>query len=98
MPDPNAPHNPTAHRRFGLIVRTTCVGERCQLSRNQVTAYPPPNAVKAVITDWFHGGINHRHSCAAVHAALAMLPEEGDVRHAERGVRNDLQTYARTVC
>jgi hypothetical protein len=98
MPDPDAPRNPTAHRRFSLIVRTSCGGKRCHLSRSNVTTYTPSNAAwKAVINDWFHGGIDHPHTCAAVKAAIAQLPMDGGFFGAARA-RSELQGYARTVC
>src|SRR3954464_4151172 len=53
-----------------------------------------PAAWRGVINDWYANGITHRHSCAAVRAALAHLP----VDFGASKVRVELQRYARTVC
>jgi hypothetical protein len=96
-PDPNAPRSTTARQRFSLIVRTSCDGKHCRLSRNDVRTDTPPNAAwKAVINDWFDGGIDHPHSCAAVKAAIAHLPMDGGI--ATGRARSELESYARLIC
>jgi hypothetical protein len=52
-------------------------------------------AAAPVITDWIHGGIDHKHSCAAVKAAISPLPTNSS---AYSTVNEDLAAYARKVC
>lgn len=54
----------------------------------------PAAAWKAVIRDWYDGGIDHRHSCAAVEAAIHHLPVDATYSSAH----DDLTAYAHTVC
>jgi hypothetical protein len=53
-------------------------------------------AWQSVINDWYYGGIDHRHSCAAVRTAIAHLPAEGGA--APNTASADLHAYARSVC
>jgi len=50
---------------------------------------------KSVIDDWFHGGIDHKHSCAAVKAAILHLPQD-PLEYST--VNEDLAAYERVVC
>jgi len=81
-----------------ILVAAGCSGHRPvaidQTRRPVVTRA----AWQAVINDWFHGGIDHGHSCSAVRVAITHLSEEGDVLHPERDVRGDLEAYERSVC
>lgn len=48
----------------------------------------------SVINDYFNGGIDHSHSCAALAAAIAHTPAEGG----HSTVRADLDAYTRGAC
>jgi hypothetical protein len=50
---------------------------------------------KAVLEDWYVGGLDHRHSCGAVVVAISHLPVDGPVYST---VFDDLRRYAGKVC
>jgi hypothetical protein len=61
--------------------------------RYHVVAHPDTPWQK-VITDWYDGRINQRHSCAAVQEAIEHLPFDAYTGTA----RADMNAYARKVC
>jgi hypothetical protein len=84
---------PSNGDRFDLTVTASCAAKRCELARNDWTGYGPSNAPWiAVINDWYDGGIDHRHSCSAVRAAVDHLPK--DAPEVGAGIR----AYERKVC
>jgi hypothetical protein len=87
---------PSASQTVNLTVLASCTAKRCELSRNDWTAYARLNTPlwKAVINDWYDGGIDHSHSCAAVKTAISHLPVDA----AYSSARDDLEAYARKVC
>jgi hypothetical protein len=86
---------PTVHGVNRSLI-TSCVAKRCEVIGAKSAEYGPSNVRwKAVINDWYHGGINHQHSCAAVQAAISHLPTTGITYGT---VREDLSAYERKVC
>jgi hypothetical protein len=84
---------PTTGDKFDLTVIASCADKRCELARNDWTGYGPSDAPwMAVINDWYDGGIDHRHSCSAVRAAVDHLPK--DAPEVGAGIR----AYERKVC
>jgi hypothetical protein len=87
---------PNVVKTVDLEVTASCAGKRCELARNDWTAFAPMNAAaKAVINDWYDGGIDHPHSCAAVKAAISLLPVDGGTYST---ARRDLEAYEHKVC
>jgi hypothetical protein len=87
----------TTGEAFDLAVIASCAAKRCVLEHTTAwTGYAPTHVPwKAVINDWYDGGIDHPHSCAAVIAAISHLPMDGGVYST---VRPDLYAYERKVC
>lgn len=96
MPQMTDAFVPMAGKRIDLTVRASCSATRCELSRNDWTVYASFGSApwKAVINDWYNGGIDHSHSCAAVKVAISHLPVGGGPSSA----RNDFEAYERKVC
>jgi hypothetical protein len=63
--------------------------------KRSFTAVMTQSAWHSVISDWYDGGIDHHHSCAAVRAAIAHLPVDFV---GPSTAKADLHAYARTVC
>jgi hypothetical protein len=87
----------TTGEAFDLAVTASCAAKRCELERTSGWAGYAPSSVpwRAVINDWYDGGIDHRHLCSAVIAAITHLPMDGG---GYRTVRPDLYAYERKVC
>jgi hypothetical protein len=79
-----------------MSITTTCAANRCEVTSAKSAEYGPTYVRwKAVINDWFAGGITHDHSCAAVKAAISHLPANSA---AYSTVNEDLAAYERKVC
>ncbi len=83
----------STRKRFDLTVIASCAAKKCELARNDWTGYGPSDAPWiAVINDFYDGGIDHRHSCSAVRAAVHHLQD--DAPEVGAGIR----AYERKVC
>ena len=84
---------PKTGNRFDLAVIASCAAKRCELAHNDWTGYGPGDEPwTAVINDFYDGGIDHRHSCSAVQAAVDHLPDDGPE------VGAGIRAYERKVC
>ena len=83
-------------RGFNVSLTTSCTEMRCEVTSAKSSKYGPTNVRwQGVIIDWIHGGINHKHSCAAVKAAISHLPTNSSIYST---VNEDLAAYERKVC
>ena len=90
--DTNAP----TVRGSSVSLTTSCTTNRCEVTSAKSSRYGPTNVRwKAVVTDWLDGGINHKHSCAAVKAAILRLPTDSLTYSS---VNNDLAAYESKAC
>ncbi len=62
---------PAIGEMLNLNVIASCAAEQCELASNDWTGYTQSKVPwKAVINDWYDGGIDHPHSGTAVMAAI----------------------------
>ena len=83
-------------RGSSVSLTTSCTTNRCEVTSVKSSKYGPTNVRwTAVITDWLDGGINHKHSCAAVKAAILRLPTDSLTYST---VNDDLAAYESKAC